>query len=327
MADADPAGTGRADGPADRCAQQTVAVLGGTGFLGSAVARHLAGAGYDVVLVARRAPERDGGDRVRALDLAQAAPPAIAGLLHEERVDAVVNAAGGMWGLTDEQMVAANTGLVDRLIDAVARLEQRPRLVQIGSVHEYGVVPIGTDITEGTPARPVMPYGELKLRCTEAVTAAVEDGRIDGVTLRIGNVVGPGQPRVSLLGSAADQLATAGREGGTARLETGPLGAQRDFIGLADAVRAVDRALAAPKVGVPVINIGRGVAATAREMVCTLIEVSGVPAELAEAPGEPEQTWQRLRVDLAAGILDWTPESDLSGELRGLWEMAEAASA
>ena len=327
MGDADHAGTGRADGLADCRGQQTVAVLGGTGFLGSAVARHLAGAGHDVVLVARRTPERNGGDRVRALDLAQAAPPMIAGLLDEERVDAVVNAAGGMWGLTDEQMVAANTGLVHRLIDAVARLEQRPRLVQIGSVHEYGVVPIGTDITEDTPARPVMPYGELKLRCTEAVSAAVGGGRIDGVTLRIGNVVGRGQPRVSLLGSAADQLATAGREGGTARLETGPLGAQRDFVGLTDTVRAVDRALAAPEMGVPVINIGRGVAAPAREMICTLIEVSGVSAELAEAPGEPERTWQRLRVDLAAEVLGWAPEADLADDLRSLWRTAEAAAA
>jgi nucleoside-diphosphate-sugar epimerase len=318
MRAADGAATG---GPQAR----TVAVLGGTGFLGSAISRYLAERGHEVVAVARRVPERDAPDHIRTLDLTEAAPPLIADLLQEERVDGIVNAAGGMWGLTDEQMVTANTTLVERLIDAVGRLEHRPRLVQIGSVHEYGVVPIGTDIGEDTPPRPVMRYGELKLRCTEAVTAATGDGRIEGVTLRIGNVVGNGQPRVSLLGRAADQLAAADREGARARLELGSLGAQRDFVGLSDAVRAVDIALAAPEVGVPVVNIGRGVAATAREMVCTLIEVSGVPAELAEAPeDEPERTWQRLRVDLAAEVLGWAPEADLHEDLLGVWETAEA---
>jgi dTDP-6-deoxy-L-talose 4-dehydrogenase [NAD(P)+] len=320
---ADPTGT------ASPAAPQTVAVLGGTGFLGSAVARHLTDGGHAVLVVARQAPERPAVDRVRAMDLAEAPPTEIAGMLDEERVDAVVNAAGGMWGLTDAEMVSVNSTLVGRVIDAVARVPRRPRLVQIGSVHEYGVVPIGVDIGEDTPPRPVLPYGEEKLRCTEAVTAAAAAGRIDGLTLRVGNVVGAGAPRVSLLGGAADRLAVAGREGGTVRLELGALDAQRDFVGLRDTVRAVESALAATEVAAPVINIGRGVAATAREMVHTLVEISGVPAEVAEAPpdGEPEQTWQRLRVDLAAEVLGWSPRPDLRADLVSLWEGAEAAAA
>jgi nucleoside-diphosphate-sugar epimerase len=321
--------SGAAPGRAADRQQRTVAVLGGTGFLGSAVVRHLIEGGHDVVVVARRALERPGPDRVRAMDLAEAPASAIADMLAAERVNAVVNAAGGMWGLTDAEMVAANSTLVRRLIEAAAQLPDRPRLVQIGSVHEYGVVPIGTDIDEKTPPQPVQPYGAEKLRCTEAVTAATTAGRIDAVTLRVGNVVGAGQPKASLLGGTADRLATARRDGGTIRLELGPLDAQRDFIGLHDTVRAVESALTASQVRVPVINIGRGVAAPARELVHTLVEISGVPAELAEAPpdGESEQTWQRLRVDLAAEVLGWAPQPDLRGELVSLWEGAEAVAA
>jgi len=328
---ADGRGTGRseADPVPERVADRrelTVAVLGGTGFLGSAVARHLIEGGNDVVVVARRAIERPGLDRVRAMDLAEAPARAIADMLAAERVDAVVNAAGGMWGLTDDKMGAANSALVERLIEATAQLADRPRLIQIGSVHEYGVVSIGTDIDEETPPRPVQPYGAEKLRCTEAVTAATAADQIDAVTLRVGNVVGAGQPKASLLGGAADRLATARRDGGTVRLELGPLDAQRDFIGLGDTVRAVESALTASHIGVPVINIGRGVAAPARELVHALVEVSGVPAEVAEAPpgGESEQTWQRLCVDLAAEVLGWAPQPDLRAELVSLWESAEA---
>jgi dTDP-6-deoxy-L-talose 4-dehydrogenase [NAD(P)+] len=309
-----------------------VAVLGGTGFIGSAVSRHLADNGYDVVVVARREPRRDNGEpaqRVRTLDLAEAPAPTIAEVLAEERVDAVINAAGGMWGLSEQEMVAANSTLVHRLIDAAARLPGRPRLVQIGSVHEYGVVPIGMDIGEETPACPVQPYGAEKLRCTGAVTAATAAGAIDGITLRVANVVGAGAPRESLLGGAADRLAAAGRDGGPVRLELGALGAQRDFVGLDDTVRAVECALAVPSLGAPVVNVGRGVATTAREMVHTLIEVSGVPAEVAEAPpdGGPERTWQRLQIDLAAEVLGWSPQADLRDDLAGLWAGAEAAAA
>lgn len=313
--------------PAGSWAPETVAVLGGTGFLGSAIARHLARAGHEVLLVARQPPERPMPGRVRTIDLAEAPPSQIADLLDEVRAGAVVNAAGGMWGLTDSELVAANTGLVGRLIAAVARVRRRLRLVQIGSVHEYGLVPIGVDIDEDTPPRPVQPYGEEKLCCTEAVTAARAAGDIDGVTLRVSNVVGAGAPQVSLLGGAANRLATR-REDGPVRLELGPLDAQRDFVGLTDAVRAVDCAVVAPEVRAPVINIGRGVATTAREMVNALVEISGVPAEVAEAPPErgPETTWQRLRIELAAEVLGWSPHPDLRPDLTRLWRNAAAAA-
>lgn len=309
-------------------ASDTVAVLGGTGFLGSAVARHLADGGHDVLVVARQAPERPVAGRMRTIDLAVASPSRIADLLDEERVGVVVNAAGGMWGLTDSELVTANSGLVKRLIAAVARARRRPRLVQIGSVHEYGLVPVGVDIGEDTPPRPVQPYGEEKLCCTEAVTAAAAAGDIDGITLRVGNVVGAGAPQVSLLGGVADRLA-AGREDGPVRLDLGPLDAQRDFVGLDDSVRAVGCAVTAAQVRAPVVNIGRGVATTAREMVNTLVEISGVPAEVAEAPsdGEPDETWQRLRIDLAAEVLGWSPHLDLRPELTRLWEDVEATAA
>lgn len=299
----------------------TVAVLGGTGFIGAALSRFLMDQGHEVVVVARRAPEQDTDGRVRTLDLSRAGADEVAALLDAESVDVIVNAAGGMWGLTDDEMVAANVTLVERLIEAVAATPRRPRLVQIGSVHEYGVVPIGESIGEDHTPRPVMPYGELKLRCSEAITAAVRDGRVDGVTLRIGNVIGAGQPRVSLLGVVAQQLREADLEGRPAVLDLGPLGSRRDFVGLGDTRRAIAAALTAPLDGATVINIGSGEASTARDMVRLLIEVSGVPVELNEAPpkGEPESTWQQLRIDLAREILGWTPGLGLHDDMKALW--------
>lgn len=299
----------------------TVAVLGGTGFIGSGISRFLLDREHRVIVVARREPGPGSGGIAHAMDLSTAGEDEIAELLEAEAVDAVVNAAGGMWGLTEEQMVAGNLTLVRRLIDAVAAVPRRPRLVHVGSVHEYGLVPIGESIGEDSPTRPVTPYGQLKLRCSQAVGEAVRDGRIDGVTLRISNVVGTGQPRVSLLGVVAQQLHDAAVEGRRAVLDLGPLGSQRDFVGLADTRHAVEAALTAPLDGTTVINIGSGTASAARGMVRMLIEVSGVPTELNEATpeGEPESTWQRLRIDRARQVLGWSPGIGLYEDMKALW--------
>lgn len=307
--------------------RSTVAVLGGTGFIGAGLTRFLVEHGHDVLAVARRPPRDQAGRRFRAMDLSSAGAEEVAALLRTESVDAVVNAAGGMWGLTDEELVGANLDLVRRLIDAVAILPRRPRLVQLGSVHEYGLVPVGRSIDEDTPPLPVTRYGAVKLRCTEAVTDAAASGRVDALTLRLGNVVGAGQPRASLLGEVAERLRLADREGRTALLDLGPLGSRRDFVGLGDTCRAILAALTAPLDGTTVINVGSGAASTARDMVRLLIEVSAVPAELNEAhpQADPEPTWQQLGIDRAREVLGWSPEQGVRDDMRALWDAADRA--
>ncbi|WBB69022.1 NAD(P)-dependent oxidoreductase [Micromonospora sp. WMMD812] len=303
-----------------------VVVLGGTGFLGQPICRRLADHGHQVVAVARNPRDLGGDVAVRALDLADARVEDIAALLRDVDADVVVNAAGGMWGLTDEQMVAVNVTLVEHLVAAAALLPRPVRLVQLGSVHEYGLVPVGASMPETMPPAPVMPYGEFKVRCTEVVAEAHRQGAVEGVTLRIGNVIGAGQPGHSLLGVVAGKLRAAQLAGGRARLELAPLGSQRDFVGLDEVVAAVVLAATRPGIGGHVINIGRGVAASARDMVHLLIDASEVPTDLVEAErtGPAETTWQRLDIALAAELLGWAPSDDLHTEMKQLWEHSVA---
>lgn len=296
------------------------AVLGGSGFIGRNLCATLLERGHPVLVVARRPGMAPQGVRWVTTDLSTADPTEFAAVLRDADIDVVVNAAGGMWGLSDEQMVDANVTLMRQIIEAVAQVPRRPRLINIGTVHECGVVPIGVSMAEDCPTDPVMEYGWLKLQCTELVSAAVRDGRVDGLTLRVGNVIGPGQPGHSLLGVVAGKLAQARRDGVTADLTFGPLRSLRDFIGLDDVIRAVVAAAELPKVEETVINVGSGVAVSAREMVDLLIEVSAVPATLTEAPAaQPETSWQQMDIDRAARVLDWRPARDLGGEMRRLW--------
>jgi nucleoside-diphosphate-sugar epimerase len=306
--------------------RRRVVVLGGTGFLGRPICRALADQGHTVVAVARTPRDIGPGVTVRALDLAAADVDEITEMLRDLEPDVVINSAGGMWGLNDAQMLAVNVTLVERLIEAAGRLPGRVRVVQLGSVHEYGLVPVDTSMPEGLRPAPVMPYGDFKLRCTTAVSEADRSGLIEGVTLRVGNVIGAGQPGHSLLGVVAGRLRDARRAGERARLELAPLGSRRDFVGLSDVVAAVLLATTRPGASGHVINIGRGVAASARDMVQLLIDVSEVPTDLVEAEqtGPAETSWQRLDVGLAAEVLGWSPSDDLHTEMKQLWEHAGA---
>ncbi|MQS12705.1 NAD(P)-dependent oxidoreductase [Streptomyces kaniharaensis] len=313
---------------APHTAPARVAVLGGTGFIGRVLGARLLAQGIEVVSLARKAPAVPAPGRFVAFDLSGGDPAELTALLDRERIDTVVNAAGGMWGLDDEQMYQANVVLTERLIEAVAAMAAPARLVHLGTVHEYGMAPVGTSQRESDAAAPVMEYGKLKLVATEAVVRAVEAGRIEGTVLRLGNVVGAGQPGHSLLGVMAAKLDAARRAGGTAQLSLQPLTALRDFVDLTDTLDAVLLA-AADRSAPAIVNVGTGSASTARHLVELLIEESGVPTEITEVPAPdgtgPETEWQQLDVTVARESLGWTPRRTLREAVRALW-LAQTAT-
>ena len=305
----------------------TVAVLGGTGFMGRAISRALIEAGHPVLSIARNRPAESSPADFVCLDLGEADSAELARVLEEHRVGTVVNAAGGMWGLNHEQIVTANVTLVETTVAAMASLPWRARLIQLGSVHEYGLVPIGTSIAEDAAAMPSMDYGKLKLEATDVILAAIRDGLIDGLVLRLGNVVGAGQPHHSLLGAIAEKLTVAASQGRPAALTLAPLAAKRDFFDLDDAADAVVAAVRGQASG-RVVNIGSGSASSAREVVELLIKVSGVPAEIENTPGTDGGTddleCQQLEVGLAFDLLGWAPKRSLGDAVESVWAACSA---
>ncbi|MER6912315.1 NAD-dependent epimerase/dehydratase family protein [Streptomyces sp. NPDC000594] len=315
----------------------SVVVLGGAGYVGRHVCAAFAALGHEVVRVGRRPPERPMPYRQLTLDLAGTDPEALAEALDAERPDTVVNCVGSIWGRTDDQMWSATAVPTLRLLDALARLATRPRLVHLGSVLEYGPVPPGTSVGADTTPRPDTAYGRSKLAASDAVLRATADGRVDGVVLRVSNVSGPGTPRISLLGQVAERLLAADGTGTEAVVELSRLSAHRDYVDVRDVADAVIAAAHAPAVPVPVA-IGRGEAVSVRALVDLFIEVSGVPARVVErpapdpGPAQPPPSGQsspspsgrredRLRVDTgpARALLGWEPRRSLRESVLDCW--------
>jgi len=302
-----------------------VLVLGAAGFLGRHISTAFGAAGDTVLRVCRTAPPPPGWV---ALDLVAAGGPGLAEFVAAHRPDVVVNAAGTVWQADDRRMSEVNDVFVRRLVRVLRTLPSAPRLVQLGSVHEYGQVPFGVDLTEESVPEPIGVYGRTKLRGSQWVLDGAGDG-LEAVVLRIANACGPGMPPESLLGRVAAHLVRqAEAPDPPAPLRLTPLRARRDFVDVRDVAAAVLAAADAPRSWVAgrVVNIARGEAVPVRDLVDRLIALSGLPVRVVEEPGaggvRSDADWQRVDIKLASVLLGWKPERDLDESLRGLFAAA-----
>ncbi|MFB9607059.1 NAD-dependent epimerase/dehydratase family protein [Streptomyces roseofulvus] len=303
--------------------EPAVAVLGATGCVGRAVTAAYAEEGRPVLEVARRRPPHTRGRRFLALDAASADPGELAGLLAAAGVDTVVNAAGG-WVTGEAENERAHVGLVRNLLDALARMPGRTRLVQIGSVHEYGPLPAGAAAEETRPPRPDTAYGRSKLAGAEAVLRATRAGLVDGVVLRVVNLCGPEAAEVGFLGAAVRRLRAATPE---RPAELTVADAHRDYLDVRDLAAAVLAAAAAPVVG-QVINVGRGEAVPVAHLLDLLIAAAGPPpgaVRLRTAPVDSRGgDWTRVDIGRAARTLGWRPTVDLPESIKDMWDAFRA---
>ncbi len=164
-----------------------VALTGGTGFVGAAIARHLMATGWQVRVLARRLPQsalRPGhvleivlGD----LDDRSALEALVAG------ADAIVHCAGLIRALQQLDFFRVNEGGVTHILEAAAKKASSARLIHISSL--------------AAREPELSPYAGSK-RAGELKVAALAGSR-DWITLRPPVVYGPGDHELLPLFRAA----------------------------------------------------------------------------------------------------------------------------
>ncbi|WP_055489572.1 NAD(P)-dependent oxidoreductase [Streptomyces sp. TP-A0356] len=304
-----------------------VVVLGATGFVGRHVGAALEAAGHQVLAVARRPVKTPPSWHFHPMDLVNDGPAALTQLIEAERPVAVVNAAGEVWSRSAGDMRQSNQLLVDRLLAALGATTQRPRLVHLGSVHEYSPQATGVALAEDSPTHPTTAYGRSKLDVTRAVLRSTEEGLTQAVVLRLSNVVGAGTPPASLLGRVAQQLLAASGSDAPAVVRVSPLRSSRDFVDAKDVSEAVVAAMRSARAVGRVVNIGSGTSQHVRAMVDLLIATSGRAARLVEGTGGTvrpvtDTDWMGVDVSAARELLGWSPRRTPQDMVRDLWEAA-----
>ena len=245
-------------------------VSGSTGFSGGFLCAALRALGSEVLAVSQRV-EAPG---VRRTDLTSSA--AWASVLRDVQPDHVFHLSGVTHTPELSQFALHNTAAAAALLDAALGLEKAPSSVLlVGSAAEYGIVPeTALPVVETFPASPRMPYGATKHAQTRLGLEAARRG-LRVVIARPSNIIGPGMPVSSALGTFARQLREIelGRRAPT--LSVGDLGTSRDFVDVRDAAQAF-LALGMHPSCSGVVNVSAGQHVTLRAILDQLIAAFGL---------------------------------------------------
>jgi NDP-hexose 4-ketoreductase len=282
-----------------------VVLFGASGFLGSHIAQAFQADNLEFFPFSRS-----------QLDLVTAGITSISDVLERLQPNVIVNAVGALTG-SDSELEAANLTAVQNLLEAAQKTSPNARVIHLGSAAEYGFCKPGSSVTEDAICNPIGVYANLKLKATQLML----ESKLETVTLRIANPVGPGTPATLLPGAIAQRLRTAILEDAS-EIRSGPLSDYRSYVDARDIAQAaliVARAENPPRL----INIASPRAVQVREVVTELVQLSGFQGELIEENNLASNRssavpWQQADITRAL-TLGWKPRFSLQQSLEDLW--------
>lgn len=263
-------------------------ITGISGFAAGHLAARLRAERHEVFGTTRR-PAADlpqrlqlPGDRLFVADLHDAAP--LADIIRAVRPEGVFHLAA----FTSPSASFADPGAAYRsnlggslnLFAAVRAAGVRCRIVWIGSSDAYGQVNAGElPVTERNLFRPLSPYAVSKAAADLAAYQWSRAHGLDVVRVRPFNHTGPGQAPEFVCADFASQIVAVERRVQPPHIAVGNLDVARDFTDVRDVVRAYLLAWERGQSG-EAYNVCSGSARTPRQIVETLLRLSGVQAEM-----------------------------------------------
>lgn len=319
-------------GPAEAhrsLAQSRVAVTGGAGFVGGRLVSALADLGAKVVVV----DDLSTGDADLIGALVDEHPGDVrfvhASILDARALDDAFERCSIVFHLAAVSSVAESIRKPERAWDVNARgtlevcqaaqVAGARRIVLASSAAVYGDGAPGP-VREDGALRPMSPYAAAKLAAEHLVSAWSHSYGLDGVSLRLFNVYGPGQ-RSDVEEPAVVTAMLTRAVAGKAPIIFGDGGQTRDLVHVDDVVRAMmlGAALGEPAAG-RAVNLATGRSTDLRRLAALIAETAGRPGLAPEfAPARPAEVRDsRADISLAARLLGWSPEITLEAGLRAL---------
>ena len=253
-------------------------IIGAAGFVGSYLIDHIQKHCVWSIVVTKMPQETMACPGVDICDLDILAPEAIERLLEEQRPDYIFHLAAQSsvavsWknpGLTVDVNVKGSLNV----LDAVRKLDYKPRVLLIGSGEEYGHVRENeVPVQEDNVLRPGNIYAATKA-CQNMVGAIYAQAYgMDVMMVRAFNHVGPNQSPIFVVADFCKQ--TAEIEAGLKEpvIKVGNLSARRDFSDVRDVVRAYVELMEKGKAG-ETYNVGSGNAVEIRKILDMILSRS-----------------------------------------------------
>lgn len=315
-------------------------IIGGAGFVGPYLARHLKDRGHDVAVTGMPGESKSGfcqkfqgqcGAAVTGMpgemdsmletefyELDVLDKGAVLKLMKKIEPDYVFHLAAQSsvsvsWkepGLTIDVNIKGSVNV----LDAVRAVEKKMRVLLVGSSEEYGAVPAGEmPVREDMGIRPANVYAATKACQNMLGRIYAQAYGLDIVMVRAFNHIGPNQPPLFVAADFCRQAAEIEAGKREPVIRTGNLAVRRDFTDVRDVVRAY--ALLAQKGQAGwTYNVGSGRAAGIGEILQMILKKSTADIRVETDPSKfrpsdvPEIKADISRLRKAAG---WEPKISL----------------
>lgn len=293
--------------------REAILLVGGTGFIGRALAARLLAEGREVHVLGRRpATGLPAGVVVHCGDQGDA--DVVRPLLG--RCSAVVHLAGAtvpadtVWQPVAEAEASLLPAL--RFLECAQEFPERRYLLVSTGGALYGDADFASEQSRLAPGS-YHGAGKLALESFFGVFGQRHPGRLS--ILRPANVYGPGQPLRAGFGVIRTLLERA-RDGGSL-VVYGDGGAVRDYLYIDDMVAACVAALRGPAV---TCNIGSGEGVALRDLIAIVERVTGKPLAVDYRPARASDVG-RIVLDarLARSCLGWAPRVGLEEGVGRTW--------
>lgn len=299
-------------------------IIGGAGFVGRYLAKHLRDdLGYETILTKLRNETINAeGSEVRDLDILDKMNTE--NVLSDIRPDVIFHLAAQSsvalsWKNPQLTVNVNVTGCLN-ILETVRCMEgYSPKILLIGSGEEYGALPEGVSlVSEKTPINPGNPYAVSKAAQNMFGTLYAKTYGMRIVMVRAFNHIGAGQLPQFAAADFCRQTAEiiCGKRENVIR--TGNLSAKRDFTDVRDVVRAYGLLAQTGRDG-ETYNVGSGKSISIEELLCRIIEISGVSIKRETDPERLRPSdIPEIRADISKLQKDtgWAPETELSQTIR-----------
>jgi GDP-4-dehydro-6-deoxy-D-mannose reductase len=170
------------------------------------------------------------------------------------------------------------------VLEAARGCRTPPRILLVGSAEEYGLAqPSDIPLREDAPLRPNSPYAVSKVSQSYLGLQYALVHRLPVVRTRTFHHTGPGRGESFAESSFARQIVEIEKERRPATLSVGNLDAIRDYTDVRDVARAYWALLERGESG-EVYNVCSGRGQRIRELLDTLVKVSGISTEIRVDP-------------------------------------------
>jgi UDP-glucose 4-epimerase len=272
-------------------------VLGGSGFIGSWLVEQLLDEGVEVMVLDRATP----GTAVRHAE-ADVTEESVHELLAHAPVDAVFHLANAAQvpPSVEDPMEDLERNIVTTLaaLEGLRRAGSGAVIVFVSSAAVYGDAQYHP-MDEEHPLEPKSPYGVSKLAAERYVRLYSRLHRLSGLSVRPFSIYGPRQRKLVVY-----DLLTRLHEGERPLRILGSPDVSRDFVFVEDAARGLVTLARAAPAGGEAYNLASGRSTSLQELATTLIDVSGMDADV-EFTGEVR----------AGDPLHWTGDPRQAGAL------------